>query len=128
MLFLVDENLPASVGLIFSGAGHEAQYVSRLKQLHGKPDEVVFDYAVKNRGVIVTRDLDFANPLRFELKKVPGMIILRFPNEILIRTLCDEVERVIKDFEPGTFNNLVIIEPGLVRIRPLKQKPSPKTV
>ena len=87
MFFLIDENLPTSIGEIFTGRGHSVECVRRLKQLQGQPDEVVFDYAVKKEAMIVTRDLGFGNPLRFELSKLKGGMILRFPNDVSMKRL-----------------------------------------
>lgn len=118
MLFLVDENLPISVGKIFSNRGYEVEYVSLSEELRSQPDEVIFNYAVAKRAIIVTRDLNFGNPTRFPLNKIPGIIVLRFPNEISIKTLVGEAQRLLIDFREESFNNLIIIEPGSVRARP----------
>lgn len=115
--FLIDENLPRQVGEVFSGRGFPVEQVSSNPELRHKSDEIIFDYAVKKQAIIVTRDLNFANPLKFSLDEVPGMIILRFPNEISIATLSKEVKKLISDLEEGDFSNLIILEPGTIRKR-----------
>lgn len=119
MLFLIDENLPISFTEIFQDRGYSAESVRKLKQLQGQPDEVVFDYAVKNEAVIVTKDLGFGNPFRFELPKLKGLIILRFPNDLSIRMLKSEVKRLTEDLTDNDFQQLIIIEPGSIRSREL---------
>lgn len=117
MFFLIDENLPTSLAEIFMNRGYSVECVRNQKQLQGQPDEVVFNYAVEKDGIIVTRDLGFTNPLRFELSKLKGIIILRFPNDISIKILKIEVARLIEEFKDKDFQQLVVVEPGSVRIR-----------
>lgn len=119
MFFLVDENLPASVGAIFAGRGWDVELISDSHELRGKPDEAVFEYAAKRKAVIVTRDVRFANPTRFALDRLHGVVVLRFPNEVSIFALCKETSRLVSGLEAGDFHKLVIIEPGSVRVRPL---------
>lgn len=117
MLFLIDENLPVSLSEIFTNRGYSAECVREIKQLQGKPGEVVFDYAVKQRAIIVTRDLGFGNPLRSDLPKLAGIRIIRFLNDISMKALKTEIARLIEDFEEDNFQQLFIIEPGSVRTR-----------
>ena len=119
MLFLIDENLPRSIGSIFADLGFRVEYVKRLKQLRGQPDEVIFEYAISHEAVIVTRDLNFANPLRFELPELAGMVVLRFPNEISIAGISQEVKRLAAAFKYEDWRNLIILEPGSARLRKL---------
>lgn len=119
MYFLIDENLPESVGQIFAKQGAEVEYVGGLSELRGKPDEAIFEYAVKKGAIIITRDLGFTNPERFDVRRLKGIIILRFPNEISIATLCDEVERMTRDFKDADFYYLIVLEPGSMRKREL---------
>lgn len=116
MLFLIDENLPAFVGKVFASKNFGVRCVGDDPKLRGKPDEVVFDYAVQERAIIVTRDLEFSHPARFNIARIDGLVILRFPNEISISKLCSEVSRLIHDFNEKDFKNyLTIIEPGSIR-------------
>ena len=117
--FLIDENLPRQVGEVFRERGFLVEQVSSNPDLRRKSDEVIFDYAAKKQAIIVTRDLNFANPLRFALDKLPGMIVIRFPSEISISTLSEEVKKLISDLEENDFFNLIILEPGSVRKRKL---------
>lgn len=119
MLFLIDENLPGSIGDIFRRRGFRIELVSDSSVLRGKPDEAIFDYAVKHEAVIVTRDLRFADPTRFALRDIAGLVILRFPTQITINVLCDEVERLTQDLSSDDFRRLLVIEPGSLRSREL---------
>ncbi len=88
-----------------------------MPELQGQPDEVVFNYAVAKNAVIVTRDLDFTNPFKFDHRQLHGLVILRFPNEISIKRLIDETSDLIADIEEDDFRSLIIIAPGSVRKR-----------
>ncbi|TSC77517.1 MAG: hypothetical protein G01um101424_364 [Parcubacteria group bacterium Gr01-1014_24] len=117
MLFLIDENLPFSVGAIFIERGFAVECVGDIKELRGKSDEIIFDYARGKQAIIVTRDLQFANPTRFALNKLLGVMVLRFPNEISITMLCKETERLTRDLKEEDFRQLLVIEPGSIRMR-----------
>ncbi len=97
MLFLIDENTTTSIGLLFEKKGFEVEYVSNSKELRGQSDEVIFNYAVHKQAGIVARDLGFTNPLRFDLTKLFGVVVLRFPNEISMATFTGEVDRLLID-------------------------------
>jgi len=118
-LFLIDENLPGSIGSIFTDLGFRVESVQSLKQLRGQPDEVIFAYAVSQQAVIVTRDLNFANPLRFELPRLAGMVVIRFPNDMSIAGISQEVRRLATTVPSEDWNNLIIFEPASVRLRKL---------
>lgn len=122
MLFLIDENLPISLGEIFSSRGHAVQTIRNLKQLQGRPDEVVFNYAQEKKAVIVTRDLGFTNPFRFDISKLVGVVILRFPNDISIKTLKNEAKRLMENLKDSDFKQIVILEPGSVRTRKIQRR------
>jgi predicted nuclease of predicted toxin-antitoxin system len=53
--FKLDENLSRSVATLFRGAGHDVMTV-REEQLHGAPDEEVFDTSVREGRALVTLD------------------------------------------------------------------------
>lgn len=116
LFFLVDANASTRVVSTFEDLGFGAEYVNDIPKLLNQPDELIFDYAVKKRAIIVTRDKGFANPLRFDLSELSGLILIRFPNEIKIITLCEEIYRLLKNFkEKDFYQNLIVVEPGQVR-------------
>lgn len=47
------------------------------------------------------------------------MVVIRFPNEVSIPKLVQEVKRLISDLEENDFLNLIVLEPGSVRKRKL---------
>ena len=117
MFFLIDENLPASAAEPFKAKGFPARCVYDMPELRGQADEVIFDYAVKQEAIVVSRDLGFAHYLRFDLRKVKGVVLLRFPNEISMAAIYGEIARLINDLTERDFCNLLVLEPGALRKR-----------
>ena len=121
MLFLVDENTTSSIRMVFEEKGFQAECVKDIPELRGKPDEVIFDYAVAKQATIVTRDLGFTNPRRFNLAQLIGLVVLRFPNEISSTAFLGEVEKLMEGMTEEDFRGrIIVIEPGSVRLRRLQ--------
>ena len=117
LIFLVDEDLPRSTAKIIRTKGFEVLDV-RDCGLKGKSDEEIFEYAQKKKAVILTGDMGFGNLLRFPVGSHAGIVIAHFPNELPT----SEINRqIIVAFDSLTENdfkgNLIILEPGRVRIR-----------
>ena len=88
MKFKLDENLGRSVLALCEADGHETSSVHR-EGLDGAPDERVFSVCLSEERVLVTLDLDFANPLRFDPRPTAGVAVLRLsrnpaPTELTI--------------------------------------------
>lgn len=119
MKFLIDENLPAPLAQLFTGMGGEAECVYDISALRGKPDEAIFEYARAKSAILVTRDLGFANTIRFPLSTLAGVVLIRFPNEIPTSAMLQEISRLTQDLQLSDFQNFIVIEPGSVRKREL---------
>ena len=76
MKFKLDENLDARFASILVDTGHECDSV-RAEGLGGKSDDELFTICAAEGRVLVTLDLDFADPLRFPPGKTAGIIVLR---------------------------------------------------
>ena len=72
----LDENLDARLAPLFTEAGHEVSTVLQ-ENLSGCTDEEVFRAAVDEERLLVTLDLDFANPFRFPPENTSGVLIIR---------------------------------------------------
>ena len=59
MTFLIDQQLPASLGDWFAARGHDAVHVRTLG-MRDAPDSAIWRYALQNGLIVVTKDEDFA--------------------------------------------------------------------
>lgn len=117
MKFLIDANLPYSAKETFENNKLDAVHV-RDVGLFDASDEDIFRYAQKNDKIIVTRDLDFADAIRFVPGKHHGIIVIRVSylmtavsinkiiNSFLKKALLDKIK-----------NALVILETDRYRLR-----------
>jgi len=86
--------------------------------LRGKSDKEVFEFARKQDAVILTADLGFGNLLDFPLGSHHGIVIVHLPNEVSTDELNRQVSSLLENLTEADFKeNLVILEPGKVRVR-----------
>jgi predicted nuclease of predicted toxin-antitoxin system len=95
----LDENLGRRTIEVFTTAGHDVAIVLE-QRLAGAPDHEVLEVCVNEGRVLVSLDLDFANPLRFDPAPTAGIAVLRVPDlpgrSDLLRAatvLCDRMGR-----------------------------------
>jgi len=77
--FLVDANLPPALADFFVKAGHQAEHVEKVGLRHSK-DTLIWNYAIKNNAVIVTKDEDFEKKLSQQPKEAPSVVWIRLGN------------------------------------------------
>lgn len=117
MRLLIDEDLPRSLAPALRHACIDAEDV-RDVGLRGSSDENVFAHALGHRRAIVTADMGFANILAFPLGSHCGIVVCRFPNEWSVATLVSTVVRGLQGItDEEMAGNLVILEPGRIRLR-----------
>ncbi len=115
--FLVDEDLPRALARVLREAGLEADDVRDIG-LRGVSDQMIHGQAASRGAVLLTGDLGFANLLQFPLGSHPGIVVTRFPSTsptiVLIQATLSALRSLSEDDLAG---NLVIIEPGRIRLR-----------
>ena len=116
MRFLLDANIPYSAKEVFP-TKHIVTHVLDIR-LHHATDEVVIGWAMKRRAVLMTRDLDFANIIRFPPKKYFGIVVLRLPHFYVAAQIKRGLGRfMLKVRETEFRKSIIIVEDGRFRIR-----------
>ena len=78
MRFIVDAQLPRALAYWLSALGHRAEHVDGW-QMQAASDAAIWDFALKEGAVIITKDEDFAR--RKALADAgPSIIWIRLPN------------------------------------------------
>ena len=80
MRLKLDENLGRRIVSILREAGHDVVTVAD-EELMGASDDDVFKAAVGEKRGLVSLDVDFANPLRFDPSVASGLAVLRLPDQ-----------------------------------------------
>jgi predicted nuclease of predicted toxin-antitoxin system len=115
--FVIDEDMPRSAAKTLITNGFEALDI-RDYGLRGKNDDEVFKFAQTNRAVFLTGNLGFGNLLHFPVGTHSGILIAHFPNEISPSELNNQIIKAVLDLKEDDYSgNLIIIEPGKLRIR-----------
>ena len=122
MRFLLDADVPRSTAVVLSKLGHQVVDL-RDTGLGGATDKEVIKYAKDNNLILVTRDVEFANVLRYPMGSHVGVVVLRLPFDFT----SERINSVLKDFTRSVkvedlLNNVTIVELGRYRIRRLGAK------
>jgi predicted nuclease of predicted toxin-antitoxin system len=81
--FKLEENLDWRLAAVVAeGGGHDADTV-KDEGMSGQADEAIFRACIAEGRVLITLDLDFANPLRFPQEQTAGVVVLRPPRPVL---------------------------------------------
>ena len=78
MKFKLDQNLGESVRRQLAAVGHDVSTVVD-QHMAGATDSVVYRTCADESRVLVTFDLDFANPFVFDPRPTAGIVVLRLP-------------------------------------------------
>jgi len=117
MKFPIDADLPKSLKKTFEKHGLSAIDVRDV--LGPAKDDEVFDYANKNKLVLVTRDLGFGE--MYTVKGGYGLILVRLPYHFTAEKINKVFNTFLKDVKAEELKNaIVVIERERYRIRKLK--------
>ena len=115
MKLKLDENLGQSVATALAGRGLDVATVPE-QQLAGVTDNQIFEVCGREERVLVTLDLDFANPFRFDPTGGPGIAVLRVRTRPGLPELIDTALTLAEHLKRSSIaGRLWIVEPGRVR-------------
>jgi len=114
---VIDEDMPRSTSVALVGEGHAVKDV-RDHGYRGAGDEEIYRFAQKEKAILLTGDLGFGNILKFSLGQHFGIVVARFPNDMAPKEMNREIVASLRDLTETDFKgNLIILEPGRIRIR-----------
>jgi predicted nuclease of predicted toxin-antitoxin system len=116
--FLMDADMPRSSAAVVRSLGFDVQDVRDLGMRYARDQEII-DYALNADRVVITRDLDYGEIIRYP--QHPGAIILRLPTGFV----ASEVNEALLKFLSSAKNDvlqqaIIIVELGRYRRRPLR--------
>lgn len=114
MRFLIDADCPRSIGKAIEKAGHEVKDIRDIKP--SSSDKEIYELIKKESSILITRDTDFGNILRYPVTSNCGIILLRVH---LLST--QEIIKIIHDLirqasEKQLIGSLTIVQKGRYRI------------
>lgn len=117
MKFKVDEKLSSECASLLRDAGWEADTVG-AEGLSGADDQTVARFRRESGRILVTLDLDFANPFTHPAGNTPGIIILRSKqqNKRSLLALARRLLAVLRERSPE--RQIWIVQPDRIRVRP----------
>lgn len=122
MKIKLDENLGNRGADILRASGHEVTTVAE-EGLSSASDEDLVAICRAEHKCLVTLDLDFGNPMRFDPSHYHGIAVLRLPFKSTASDLFDVVRTLALELADTTIEGkLWIVQRG--RIREYRQSPS----
>jgi len=118
MRFLADENVSRLVIARLRAAGFEVISIAETRP--GVPDQDVLSVADAEDCIVITEDQDFGELVIRQRLGVRGLILLEL-DPLSNAAEADAVIDVISTHTDKLFDNLIVIEPGRIRIRPLQR-------
>lgn len=116
MKCLLDANLPFSAKEVFP-AIFQVLHVRDL-DLESASDLEIISWAKRNKAILFTRDLDFANILNFPPQKHEGIVVLRIPSFYSAKNIKSLLRGFLLSVDPKKLTkSVIIVEVGRFRIR-----------
>lgn len=116
MKLKLDENLGKRGYSLLQLAGHDVMTVPE-QNLTSASDVDLIQVCQTEQRCLVTLDLDFSNPLRFNPREYSGIAVLRLPNKPTPQDLEDSIRTLIGGLERESIaGQLWIVQRGQIRI------------
>jgi len=115
MRFLADESVSRRVIERLRADGFDVISIGETRS--GAPDSVVLELADAEGSILITEDRDFGELVIRQRLGVRGLILLELDR--VSNAAEAEAAEVIRSHADKLPGNLVVIEPGRIRLRPL---------
>jgi predicted nuclease of predicted toxin-antitoxin system len=114
---LVDEDMPRPTASLLKSLNIDAVDV-RDVGLRGLSDTKVFEYAQRNGMIIISRDGEFGNILRYPPRSHCGIVLVKLPYTFVRHQILAVVEKFFAEVDTTRLpNNLTVLEVDRYRIR-----------
>jgi predicted nuclease of predicted toxin-antitoxin system len=118
MRFLADENVSRAVIDRLRNSGHDVISIAETRS--GAPDKDILDAADADGRILITEDRDFGEMVIRQRLGVGGIMLLEL-DRLSTAMEADTVAEVVSAQADRLVGNLVVVEPGRIRIRPLRR-------
>ncbi len=98
--------MPRSSAEVIRSFGYDVEDVRDIG-LGSAKDKEIIEYALKNNRIIVTRDTDFGEVLRYP--KHPGAIIFRLPYTFTVKEINEKIKEFFSSVSEDELRNAIII-------------------
>jgi predicted nuclease of predicted toxin-antitoxin system len=116
MRFLADENVSRRVIERLRSTGFDVKSIGETKS--GIPDKDVLRTADAEDCILITEDRDFGELVIRQRLAVRGIVLLEL-DRLSSKAEADVVAVVVSTHADKLWGNLLVIEPGRIRVRPL---------
>lgn len=117
MRFLIDADCPRAIGTVLKESGYEVTDIRDIKP--SASDDEIYELIKRESFILITRDTDFGNILRYPVTSTCGIILLRvhfMPVDDIVALIKDIIARIPKDEFLGS---LIVARAGRYRIHRL---------
>ncbi|TSC73541.1 MAG: hypothetical protein G01um101470_20 [Parcubacteria group bacterium Gr01-1014_70] len=116
MKFILDANIPYSAKELFKRP-YEVVHVRDVGLTHAGDEEIIV-YSLRERAIVITRDMDFANIILHPIESHAGAVVLRFPSFFTAKQIKKFLARFLLMVDIDLLlNSITIVEPSRYRIR-----------
>lgn len=117
MRFLADENVPRVVIERLRAEGHDVMSVAETNP--SVPDDEILNVAEADGRILITGDRDFGEMVVRQRLELRGVLLLEL-DRLTNMMRADAIADVVSAHGERLAGHLVVVEPGRVRIRPLR--------